>query len=356
MECEKILLKDFRDQNFTRNRRPISGGIELTSRCNFRCVHCYEAIEREDVSYLETERLLSIIDECISMGTLSFYFTGGEAMLRKDFDEIYVHCRKKGALVGVLSNGTSIDDNKIKLFLEYEPVMIDISIYGATEETYQRITGCKNQFDKVILNLEKLKENGISFNLKTVLLKDNYHELNAMKTIAERFEVPLRFYTDIRPLNNGDKMPQNFMLSKENIVLLEKEDNALKEFYTSIIEEKNDTMCRKKNNRKYLCKIAQNGFFITYDGMLHGCVRERKHGYDLKSGNFKDAWNNYFPKVFIEANSIVKNKCANCEKMKYCDYCPAQFELETGLPECPPKRVCELADLRYKTFANANIL
>lgn len=356
MEFEKILLKDFRDQKLIKNRIPISGGIELTSYCNFRCIHCYEATEREYTSYMSTDKLLSIIDECIEMGTLSFYFTGGEAMLRRDFDDIYIHCRQKGALVGILSNGSTIDNKKIELFLEYEPTMIDISIYGASEETYRRVTGCKNQFNKIILNLNKLKKAGIPFNLKTVLLKNNYHELNDMKILAEKLGVSLRFYTDIRPLNNGDKIPQNYMLSEKEIVSLEKRDKELSEFYSTDIGENSNIICRKINNKRYLCKIAQNGFFITYDGFLHGCVRERRHGYDLMKGNFKDAWRNYFPKVYIEPVSPINNKCAQCKIMRYCDYCPAQFELETGIPECPPERACKLAELRYKAFAKAEAL
>lgn len=350
MEYEEILLKELRDSKLLKNRTPLSAGIELLSQCNFRCVHCYEAVEREDNSYLNTKRILSIIDECVELGVLSLYFTGGEAMLRKDFKEIYRYCRKKGILIGILSNGTSLTPDIIELFLEYAPMMIDISLYGASEDTYKKVTKTIGAFEIVQKNLKLLSKNAIPFNLKTVLLKDNYFELEQMKEIAKKYNVPFRFYTDIRPLNCGDKSPQDYMLPEECIIEIEKNDVALKEFYMSMNEEQIGMSCRKKENKKYLCKIAQNGFFITYDGILHGCVRERLHGYDLKEGSLKEGWNKFLPEHYIYPSEEYNYECAKCDIIKYCDYCPAQFELETGSPTKPPQRTCRIAHLRYETF------
>ena len=109
--CEhKVLAKELNEKLFL-ERIPLSGGIELTSRCNFQCVHCYETSDRNG-KYLSTSRLLEIIDECISMGVISLFLTGGEAMLREDFDYIYKYIRQQGVLVAILSNGTSITEEK----------------------------------------------------------------------------------------------------------------------------------------------------------------------------------------------------------------------------------------------------
>ena len=81
--------------------------------------------------------LKKIVDELVSLGTLSLFLTGGEAMLRDDFDDIYKYIRESGILVTVLSNGTVITPEKIELFKEYPPVELSISIYGASEKTYE---------------------------------------------------------------------------------------------------------------------------------------------------------------------------------------------------------------------------
>ena len=100
-ECEyQVLSTDLNNRLFL-ERTPLSGGIELTNKCNFRCVHCYETVERESEEFqlFPTEKLLKTIDDFADMGVISVFLTGGEAMLRKDFDQIYKYLRKKGILM-----------------------------------------------------------------------------------------------------------------------------------------------------------------------------------------------------------------------------------------------------------------
>ena len=134
-ECEyQVLSTDLNNRLFL-ERTPLSGGIELTNKCNFKCVHCYETVERdcEEYTLFSTEKLLRIIDDLSDMGVISVFLTGGEAMLRKDFDQIYIYLRKKGILTAILSNGSTITEEKCKMFQHYMPRMIDISLYGSNK-------------------------------------------------------------------------------------------------------------------------------------------------------------------------------------------------------------------------------
>lgn len=347
---DKIAMSQFSDEYFANHRFPLAGGIELMSECNLRCVHCYEKSCRNKKN-IETERVKEIIDELVELGTLSIFFTGGEAMLRKDFDDIYKYTRKKGILVSILSNGTMIDEDKIKLFLEYPPVEISISIYGASEETYRKTCEVEGAFEKVIVGLDLLSKNNIYFNLKTVLMDTNVNDLEGMRDIAKHYGVGFKVFTNIRPLNDGNKEPMNHMLDLEKIIEIEKEDPIISNFYKNIDNRKKEKWNTRKNKEyRYLCRIGSNGFFISNDGILYGCVRERLHGYDLKEGTIKEGWAKHF--VFTYINSVLKesSKCRNCELMKYCDYCPAQFELETGNINVPPNDFCKLAKMRKKAF------
>ena len=342
---EKILMEELKNTDLYNQRIPISGGLELTGKCNLNCVHCYEASDRNNIS-LSTEEIVSLVDDLVSEGVLSLYLTGGEAMFREDFSYIYKYIRKSGIIVGILSNGTTITNDIIALFKKYPPMMIDISIYGASEETYYKVTRKKGIFNVFINCLEKLKQNDIPFNLKTVLMIENIKDLDKMKYIAKYFNVPFKFFTNIRPMNNGNKEPINHMLTIEEAIKAEFSDENLINFYLNIENLKSGITERKKANNKYLCKIGQNGFFITHDGVLHGCVRERKHGYNLKEGSFNDGWNNYITKCFIEPLAEKSFMCTECKYMPFCDYCPAQFELETGDPTKPPNEVCIMAKKR----------
>lgn len=352
-ECEyKVLSTDLSNRLF-QQRTPLSGGIELINKCNFRCVHCYETLERDcEIPLFQTEELIKVIDKLIEMGVISVFLTGGEAMLRKDFDNIYQYLRKNGVLTAILTNGSTITEEKCKLFQRYMPRMIDITLYGASEETYEKVTGQRNMFQKVMNNLDLLKKYGIPFQLKTVLLSINKHDLSAMREIANKYNVPFKFFTVIRPYNDGNSTPINYMLSIDEIIQLEQSDEAILSYYA---DKKNSKIAmelseRQKEQCTYLCRIAKNSFFITYDGILNGCVRSRRRGYDLKQGDFEEGWK-YLEKTFVESKEEKPFKCSKCKIMNYCDFCPGEFEIETGDPTKAPDQICELAHVRYKKFS-----
>lgn len=351
-DCEyQVLSTDLSNRLFLQ-RTPLSGGIELTNKCNFKCVHCYETIERDNKLHLfPTEKLLKVIDDLVEMGVISVFLTGGEAMLRSDFDQIYMYLRKKGILTAILTNGSTINEDRCRLFQQYVPRMIDISIYGASEETYEKVTGQKNMFQKVMNNLELLKRYGIPFQLKTVLLSINKHELSSMREIANKFDVPFKFFTVIRPYNDGDRKPVNYMLSIDEIVQLEQNDEDILNYFADKKTNRvsSELSERQKMQCTYLCRIAKNSFFISFDGILNGCVRSRRKGFDLLRGNFEEGWE-YLQKTFVESKEDKTFKCSKCKIMNYCDFCPGEFEIETGNPTKAPSRICELAHIRHNIF------
>lgn len=351
-DCNYQVLSTDLNKRLFLKRTPLSGGIELTNSCNFKCVHCYETVERDgDIESLPTERLIQIIDELVAMGVVSVFLTGGEAMLRPDFDNIYRYLRKHGVLVGILSNGSSITREKCELFQKYMPRMIDISLYGSTEETYVKVTGQHGMLRKVLAGLDLLKEYGIPFQLKTILLSINKHELDEMRKIATLYGVPFKFFTGIRPYNDGNRNPINYMLSIDEIIELEKNDQDIVDYFNNKGKERSTSELseRQKTQCKYLCRIAKNSFFISYDGTLNGCVRSRRRGYDLKRGNFYEGWN-YLFHAFVEPKVQNQNQCLKCNIMNYCDFCPGEFEIETSDPTVAPKVICDLAHRRYESF------
>lgn len=88
---------------------------------------------------------------------------------------------------------------------------------------------------------------------------------------------------------------------------------------------------------------------MTYDGILNGCVRSRKNGYDLKKGTFKEGWE-YLEEKFVLPKAEKDFSCANCHIVKYCDFCPGEFEIDTGNPMIAPDNICKIAHQRYEVF------
>ena len=89
-------------------------------------------------------------------GVIFLYFTGGEIFTRTDFLTIYKYAKRKGFIVELLTNGTLITQEAIDVFEELPPASISISMYGKDEESYQRVTGKKGMYNKVINTFELL--------------------------------------------------------------------------------------------------------------------------------------------------------------------------------------------------------
>ncbi|MBQ7732855.1 MAG: PqqD family peptide modification chaperone, partial [Synergistaceae bacterium] len=75
---------DFLALYFKDNPQIFSFQFELTSRCNERCRHCYLPGTR-NFHDLETDLVMSILDQLAEMGTLKVTFSGGECLLHRDF-------------------------------------------------------------------------------------------------------------------------------------------------------------------------------------------------------------------------------------------------------------------------------
>ncbi len=220
---------------------PISGTIDLTRKCNLKCIHCYHEYNDKDLknrnSELSTDGWISIIDEIVDAGCLYLLITGGEPLLRKDFAEIYTHIKMRGIILTVFTNGTLITDEILNLFDDLPPYDLEISIYGATAEIYEKVTGVPGSFEKCLSGIKKLFDHKIKFSLKTVLMTHNLHEYPDMKKMAEVYGADFRFDAAIFPRLNGDLAPLNLRINPKEAVEIELSDDIILNHWKEYFKE-----------------------------------------------------------------------------------------------------------------------
>ena len=163
------------------NKRVLSAfEMEVTARCNNNCVHCYINLPAGDRGAkdkeLSLEEIKEIVDEAVSLGALWCLITGGEPLLREDFFRIYLYLKKKGLLASVFTNATLITEEHVRLFKKYPLRDVEVSVYGVTEETYERVTRTPGSFAAFIRGLTLLMGNGIKVRLKAMVMRSNVHE------------------------------------------------------------------------------------------------------------------------------------------------------------------------------------
>ena len=167
----------------------MNGTIEVTHRCPLECAHCYNNLPVGDADArrreLSTDELRRIIDEIAEAGGLWLLFTGGEIFARQDFLEIYTHAKQRGLLITLFTNGTQITTAIADYLVEWPPFSIEITLYGRTRETYERLTRVPGSFDRCMRGIRLLKERGLPLKLKTVAVTINRHEISDMQRFAE---------------------------------------------------------------------------------------------------------------------------------------------------------------------------
>jgi radical SAM protein with 4Fe4S-binding SPASM domain len=333
-------------RRFFSDRVPVTGSIELTKRCNLRCVHCYngEQDESRGMQGMETARVLSLIDEITEAGCLFLLITGGEPLLRRDFPEIYRHAKRNGLLVTVYTNGTLISDSILDLFVELPPKDVEISLYGATEATYEKVTGVKGSYKRCMIGIKKLVDRKVHLKLKTVLMTYNLHEIYDIKRMAEEYGANFRFDPAIFPRFSGDKAPMELRVPPEEAVRIEfsrpEWAKLLKEYYEKY-------KGAGKSDALYSCGAGQTAFHVDSEGSLRPCLMNDTLKHDLAEGGFMSGWQGTMQRL-RERKALDESVCSGCEKRLLCGYCPSFNLLESGSEHAFSRYTCAMGEQRYR--------
>jgi len=304
-------------------RYPLSGSIELTERCNLQCRHCYiskpAGCAEAAAGELTLPQLESILDQITEAGCLFLLVTGGEPLLRPDFRDIWLYAKGKGLVLTLFTNGVLLTPTMADFLAEYRPRLVEITLYGATQETYERVTGVPGSYAHCRSGIDLLLERGIRLNLKSVILKSNRHELDAMRALADSLGVAYRFDGVLWPRLYGGQAPLAERLAPEEVV-------ALDGLYPERRDELEDLVRRMgfgptRADRVYVCGAGKRAFHIDSAGRLSACMMARRPAYDLPRGTFRDGWSNFIEGV-VSQERTLQTRCRTCELNVLCVQCP----------------------------------
>lgn len=295
-------------------RIPVHASFCLTHRCNFECPHCYLRDDRGRAE-LDTAAWCDLVDQATELGCLWLTLTGGEPTLRRDFSEIYRRAKQRGLLVTVMTNGSLLDDTLIRVFAEWPPHCLDISLYAFERSRYKVVTG-RDARDAVFHAVDTLREHRIRVRVKTTVTRENTCDVAAIAAWAKERELCFRVDGDLCPTLKGDRQIQVHRIAPSQIQVLER------------------TTPRAPGR----CGAAQTGYYVRPDGAVGACLLDTPLA---RSSALSEIWS----RRLLERRALLSSghpACDGCPARTACDACFALLHLEGG----PSTDRCNTARLR----------
>ena len=348
------MLTEYLHRKASITKTPISGTFELSPLCNMDCRMCYIKISKEkqeSIARLRTnEEWIELAQKAKDKGMLFLLLTGGEPFLVKDFKELYIELHKMGFCISINSNGTMIDEDVIEWLKHYPPMRINMTLYGASDETYGRLCNNPNGFTQVTKALSLLKENNIQVKLNCSVTPYNKDDLKQMIDFAQEHDLVIQATSYMFPPLRKDetKIGQNDRFTAQDAALYGAYISAysngfdrFKEYIESgqLALYDADDDCGVVEGDHMRCRAGITSFWMTWEGKLLPCGMIPDKGLDPWEVGFDAAWEN--------AKNIVSEiklpvKCAGCGKKDECKACAAMVYTETGTYDKVPQYRCEM--------------
>lgn len=318
--------------------------IEVTYRCNLGCRQCYNPRAKRFSEELTRDEIIRFIDMFVEAGCLWLSFSGGEPFMREDFLDCYSHAKSRGLLVGILSNGTRIDKKTAKALAEDPPVSIDVTVYGGSPETYDRVTGSPDGFKRCLEGIDNLLEAGVRPVLQTCVSQLNKDDIPVISQLAKERGLKYSYDPHIHPRIDGDVFPVSLRLSPAEVCeLMFTDESILKPLKEYLEYYAGNPYCTCEGDPLVQCGMLYEGFWMDPYGRVRMCAIVPEPNYDLRrGGSLKEAWDMF--SRYVNAQKVSHdNPCLNCDIAFFCIQCVAWSDLHHKNWNRKVDYLCEIA-------------
>ncbi len=323
---------------------PLSVQLDLTYRCNERCIHCY--LDHDDHGEMTTAEIKDLLDQMADAGVFYLTISGGEIMMRRDFFEILEHARKRTFCVNLKTNGVLIRKKEAERLRELGVERVQISVYSHRAEVHDAITKMPGSFRQSIDAVRFLRLQGLRVTMANVLMTQNASDYQSVKALAAELDAKFILDPTITPMMDGDR----------SILQLNVDQAALQGvFRDGALVGDVEEFCAPPRGvdtealDMLPCSAGHTACYVSPYGDVYPCVQ-----FPLPSGNvrrmkFVDIWRDS-PQL-KEVRSITLRdmpSCSQCTHGATCTRCPGLAYLE-GNMRGPSYQDCE------KSYARTGI-
>lgn len=325
-----------------------SATLELTYRCNEKCVHCYiDDISPENVKQeLTLEEYRSVLDQLRNLGCIHLLITGGEPCIRRDFLDIVGYAVSLGFLVDVYTNGIAMTDEQFDALCKMKVNSVSFSLYSGEEEVHDAITKVPGSFQRTLNRMMMFKCAGVDTYVKTVVIQQNLDSLESLFRLGKRLNIPINPATSISDTHTG--------ASKGGFRLKDQQQRL----FAAQLLQKYDPVNLQGMHRDPdgpVCRAGITTLSVDPYGGVHPCLAFTQSLGSVRERTVEDIWRN--EPLMKELRSFrfrdLSEKCTGCGHADTCGVCIGAAYSESGGTLCPNTDSCMWAEANYDAAAAA---
>jgi AdoMet-dependent heme synthase len=315
---------------------PLSVHLDITYRCNERCVHCY--LDHDDHGEMTTAEIADLLTQLADAGVFFLTLSGGEVLMRRDFFAIVEHARRLLFNVKVKTNGVMIREAEAKRLRELGVEQIQISVYSHRAEVHDAITKVPGSLKRTIEAIRFLKARGLKVVIANVLMGQNFGDNAGVMALARELGVPYTLDPTITPKMDGDTSILNLRVGGSGLQQIFHERAVVgdvEEFCAPPPPPGDDIM------DGYPCSAGHTACYISPYGDVFPCVQFPLPCGNVRKAKFLDIWRD--SRQLTEVRSIRARDlhvCSSCAHVGTCTRCPGLAYME-GNMRGPSTADCE---------------
>jgi radical SAM protein with 4Fe4S-binding SPASM domain len=334
-----------------REGSPVTVTFQITDRCNYECVHCYQehrdtAVAKRDE--LTTAEITRIFDELAAAGVLFLTIMGGEVFVRRDADEILAAAHDRGFALKLLSTGHHIHDKRADFLATLRPLQVEMSLYAAGAHTHELVTRSPGSWERTVAAARRLIERKVPVVLKAPVMEVNLGELDAMAELARTIGAEYSFDPKITAMETREQSPTTLRMNATSVA----------HFYAGPMGSYLDTTyaagtpaaeavaggedLRPLNHTP--CRAGQQSLAITPYGDVWPCNALPMPCGNLREQSFHDIWRGSPELAEVRDLRWAKlAECNACALRSYCQRCHGMALVEQGEIRGPSLEACRHA-------------
>jgi radical SAM protein with 4Fe4S-binding SPASM domain len=310
--------------------------MELTLRCNLRCLHCGSAAGDARKNELTLPELIPVLEDLRMLGAERLVLLGGEPLLHPDWEEIVTMAKAFGLRVSLISNGLAVTQTVVAALAGLGVDVVGISVDGASDEVHDRLRGAAGARTRAWAAVDRLRSAGLPVTVITTVMRANLAELPLMRDqLAGRGGLVWQ----IQSANGtGERFPRDLLPSPADLLWVARFVEETRRLFPA----DRLAVATGHNIGHHACGVSDHAaagawrgcpggitsLGIGSDGSVKPCLSmgDREIVGNVRSVRLRELWRD--PALFAHSRRFAPGRL-----MGGCAACPHGSECRAGCPE-----------------------